>query len=128
MANLTASRVSTERVRKLRLFQPAQYLSLDYARQDVLAFSVHADRQIGFEPVAVEKSEPLKLELDSFFECVETRDNPKSPARTQVTHWRWRSRFLIKLKNTPARLRNLSNRPDKTCLRATAETGVASYL
>jgi predicted dehydrogenase len=35
VANLTASRVSTERVRKLRLFQPRQYLSLDYARQDL---------------------------------------------------------------------------------------------
>ena len=35
VANLTASRVSTERVRKLRLFQPQQYLSLDYTRQDL---------------------------------------------------------------------------------------------
>jgi predicted dehydrogenase len=40
VANLTASRVSTERVRKLRLFQPRQYLSLDYGRQDLLVFSV----------------------------------------------------------------------------------------
>ena len=40
VANFTASRVSTERVRKLRLFQPRQYVSLDYGRQDVLVFSV----------------------------------------------------------------------------------------
>ncbi|MGZ4814641.1 MAG: Gfo/Idh/MocA family protein [Terriglobales bacterium] len=40
VANLTASRVSTERVRKLRFFQPKQYISLDYGRQDVLVFSV----------------------------------------------------------------------------------------
>jgi len=77
VANLTASRVSTERVRKLRLFQPAQYISVDYARQDVLAFSVHPERQIGFEPVAVEKSEPLKLELESFFQCVAARERPE---------------------------------------------------
>ena len=42
VANLTASRVSTERVRKLRLFQPRQYLSLDYGRQDLAIFSVGA--------------------------------------------------------------------------------------
>src|SRR3954464_7416601 len=40
VANFTASRVSTERVRKLRFFQPHQYISLDYTRQDVIAFTV----------------------------------------------------------------------------------------
>ena len=40
VANFTASRVSTERVRKLRFFQPRQYISIDYGRQDVLVFSV----------------------------------------------------------------------------------------
>ena len=43
VANLTASRISTERVRKLRLFQPHQYLSLDYGRQDLAIFSVSGD-------------------------------------------------------------------------------------
>src|SRR4029077_8490062 len=40
VSNFPASRVSTERVRKLRLFQPKQYISLDYGRQDVLIFTV----------------------------------------------------------------------------------------
>jgi predicted dehydrogenase len=40
VANFTASRVSTERVRKLRFFQPGQYISIDYGRQDVMVFSV----------------------------------------------------------------------------------------
>jgi predicted dehydrogenase len=40
VANLTASRVSTERVRKLRLFQPGEYISLDYQRQDVVRLAV----------------------------------------------------------------------------------------
>ena len=40
VANLTASRISTEQIRKLRLFQPAQYLSLDYARQELLTINV----------------------------------------------------------------------------------------
>src|SRR5881397_2455216 len=43
VANFTASRVSTERVRKIRFFQPRQYVSLDYSRQDVLVFSVGAE-------------------------------------------------------------------------------------
>ena len=44
VANLTASRVSTERVRKLRLFQPQQYLSLDYGRQDLAVFQRQGER------------------------------------------------------------------------------------
>ena len=40
VANFTASRVSTERVRKLRFFQPRQYISIDYSRQDVMVFTV----------------------------------------------------------------------------------------
>ncbi len=76
IANLTASRVSTERVRKLRLFQPRQYVSLDYARQEGAVFAVAEDRQIGFRTLAVEKAEPLRLELESFFETVETRRTP----------------------------------------------------
>jgi predicted dehydrogenase len=77
VANLTASRVSTERVRKLRLFQPQQYLSLDYSRQDLAVFSVGDNRQIGFEQAAVAKSEPLKLQFDAFLDSVETRKSPK---------------------------------------------------
>ncbi|MEO7144317.1 MAG: Gfo/Idh/MocA family oxidoreductase [Bryobacteraceae bacterium] len=77
VANLTASRVSTERVRKLRLFQPHQYISLDYERRDVSAFSVSGDRQIGFERLTVEKAEPLRLEVDSFLDCVERRLPPR---------------------------------------------------
>ena len=78
VANLTASRVSTERVRKLRLFQPNQYLSLDYQKQDLVIFSVGAGRQIGFEQAQVVKSEPLKLQFDAFLDSVENRKIPKS--------------------------------------------------
>jgi predicted dehydrogenase len=78
VANLTASRISTERVRKLRLFQPHQYLSLDYARQDLAIFSVSGDRQIGFEQAPVTKGEPLKLQFDAFLDSLESRSLPKS--------------------------------------------------
>jgi len=77
VANLTASRVSTERVRKLRLFQPHQYLSVDYARQDLFSLAVTPGLGIASNPMPVEKDEPLRLELESFFECVETRQPPK---------------------------------------------------
>ncbi len=47
VANFTASRVSTERVRKLRFFQPRQYVSLDYSRQDVLVLTVEEFKPAG---------------------------------------------------------------------------------
>jgi predicted dehydrogenase len=77
VANLTASRVSTERVRKLRLFQPRQYLSLDYGRQDLAVFSVGEERKIAFEQANVVKGEPLKLQFDSFLDAVKGRNSPK---------------------------------------------------
>jgi predicted dehydrogenase len=69
IANLTASRVSVERIRKLRLFQPGEYISLDFARQDIARISVSGG-EVGFDSVEVEKQEPLRLELESFLDCV----------------------------------------------------------
>jgi predicted dehydrogenase len=77
VANLTASRVSTERVRKLRLFQPRQYITLDYGRQDLAVFSVKGDREIGFEQAQVTKGEPLKLQFEAFLDAMERRNSPK---------------------------------------------------
>ena len=82
VANLTARRISTERVRKLRLFQPSQYLSLDYARQDLAVFSVSGERQIGFEQAPITKGEPLKLQFDAFLDSLESRNLPKSSGVT----------------------------------------------
>jgi predicted dehydrogenase len=86
VANFTASRVSTERVRKLRFFQPQQYVSLDYSRQDVLVFSVGDKAEAGGAPsvnpqIKVAKppvvlEEPLRAELRSFLDSVRTRSNP----------------------------------------------------
>ena len=86
VANFTASRVSTERVRKLRFFQPRQYVSLDYGRQEVLVFTVAADGeasatptvnpQIGVSKPSVAAEEPLHAELKSFLEAVHHRSAP----------------------------------------------------
>jgi predicted dehydrogenase len=77
VANLTASRVSTERVRKLRLFQPHEYISLDYTRQDAARFMVKPPLSIGYAPLPVTKDEPLRLELESFFASVVSRSGPR---------------------------------------------------
>ena len=77
VANLTASRVSTERVRKLRLFQPQQYLSVDYGRQDLAIFSVGEGRRIGFEQAQVVKTEPLRAQFEAFLGCIKNRQTPK---------------------------------------------------
>jgi predicted dehydrogenase len=84
IANLTASRASTEKVRKLRLFQPGQYLSIDYARQDGIAIAVGKDRQISFHPLAVARGEPLALQLDAFLDAVERRSAPAVSAAEAI--------------------------------------------
>jgi predicted dehydrogenase len=74
VANLTASRVSAERVRKLRFFQPHQYVSIDYAVQEAAAVSVipKPGSRPEFESrlLAVERAEPLRLEIESFLSAV----------------------------------------------------------
>ncbi len=97
VANFTASRVSTERVRKLRFFQPRQYVSVDYSRQDVLVLtiddavpdaagldpfnpaSVAASALPGITPFrpAIEAQEPLRAELSSFLRAVRERSRPE---------------------------------------------------
>jgi predicted dehydrogenase len=81
IANLTASRVSTERVRKLRLFQPHEYISLDYSRQDAVRFRVDPPMKIGFESLPVAKDEPLRLELEEFFAAIQQRREPRTSGR-----------------------------------------------
>jgi predicted dehydrogenase len=101
VANFTASRVSTERVRKLRFFQPRQYVSLDFSRQDVLVLTVDESASVGsdfdpFNPASVagsafpgitpfkpkvEPQEPLRTELLSFLNAVRTRATPEVSLR-----------------------------------------------
>lgn len=75
VANLTASRVSTETVRKLRFFQPGQYVSLDFARQDALLISVGVPggAELSFKPLPTQREEPLAAELRAFLGAVRTR-------------------------------------------------------
>ena len=87
VANFTASRVSTERVRKMRFFQPHQYISIDYGRQDLLVFTVGGDHagapsvnpniKVSKPPIAQE--EPLRAEIRSFLDSVRKRQTPVVP-------------------------------------------------
>jgi predicted dehydrogenase len=72
IANVTASRVSSERVRKIRLFQPSDYVSIDYAGREVSVVSLVPPKdgddrpQIAGRKVEVEDVEPLKAEIEAF--------------------------------------------------------------
>ena len=88
VANFTASRVSTERVRKLRFFQLQQYISIDYSRQDVMVFTVDPSAAaakaspnpgIGIQKPPVVSEEPLHAELRSFLDAVRHRTRPQVP-------------------------------------------------
>jgi predicted dehydrogenase len=79
VANVTASRVSTERVRKMRFFQEHEYISLDFARQDALRIRVQPGSPqpgIGFEKLPATPEEPLRAELRAFLDSVRTRKPP----------------------------------------------------
>lgn len=81
VANVTASRVSTERVRKMRFFQQHEYISLDYARRDALRVSVKTpgpQPEFAYEKLPSANVEPLHAELEAFAQAVRTRREPKT--------------------------------------------------
>ncbi len=85
VANVTASRVSTERVRKVRFFQQHEYISLDYARRDALRVRVKTPAlqpgvqpEFAFEKLPAAGIEPLRAELDAFLDAVRTCKPPKT--------------------------------------------------
>jgi predicted dehydrogenase len=103
VANLTASRVSTERVRKLRLFQPGQYVTVDYARQEAAVLQVKQDGaaenpKIDFAQLPVDKREPLQQELIAFFQSVRERTPPLVGAEEAVQSLRAAEAIAVKIK------------------------------
>lgn len=79
VANITASRVSTERVRKLRFFQQHEYISVDFTRQDALRVRVAEpgpQPKFDFAALPAEREEPLRAELRAFLDSVRTRRAP----------------------------------------------------
>jgi predicted dehydrogenase len=76
IANITSSRISPERMRKIRVFQENAYLSLDYQGQSGEIYR-RVNGQITREPVAIEKEEPLRQQLASFADCALTGGEPR---------------------------------------------------
>ena len=75
IADITASRVTKDIVRKMRIFQEDSYVSLDYVTQSAAIFK-KTDDKIMKEKIPIKKKEPLKKELKSFVECVRTGKKP----------------------------------------------------
>ena len=76
VANVTSSRISPERMRKIRVFQEDAYLSLDYEKQSGEIYR-REDGKIRRDKVPIERHEPLKQQLVSFLECASTGRQPK---------------------------------------------------
>ncbi len=80
IANLTASRVSADRVRKFRVFSPNTYVSVDFARREAQVYRLAPGAgglpEIQAERTAAPDEEPLRRQLVSFLECVRTRSRP----------------------------------------------------
>lgn len=76
VANITSSRISPERMRKIRVFQEDAYLSLDYQNQTGEIYRRGA-AGIAREAVEIERDEPLKRQLASFVECAATGRAPR---------------------------------------------------
>jgi predicted dehydrogenase len=81
VANITASRVSQEKVRKLRCFEPARYVSLDYQKQEALCYRLApgdgGKPEIRRENLALVQDEPLRREIEDFLSAVVTGGRPK---------------------------------------------------
>ncbi len=76
VATLTASRVHQGKVRKLRIFEPTSYYSIDYIDQEVKIFPLDG-RQTDIKTLKIQKEEPLKKELKNFLDCIASGKSTK---------------------------------------------------
>ena len=76
VANITSSRISPERMRKIRVFQEDAYLSLDYQNQSGEIYRRESGKIVR-DKVEIEREEPLKRQLAEFIECAKTGRTPK---------------------------------------------------
>ncbi len=75
VCNLTASRVSDEIMRKIRIFQKDTYISLDYVKQEAFIYKKH-EQQILKHSLPIEREEPLRKELEHFLDCILENKKP----------------------------------------------------
>jgi predicted dehydrogenase len=107
VANITASRVSTERVRKMRFFQQHEYISLDYARRDALRIGVKKPGptpEFGFEKLNAPAIEPLHAELEAFIDSTQTRKEPRTNGAAGRAALELASRVMASIQEHAARV------------------------
>jgi predicted dehydrogenase len=107
VANITASRVSTERVRKMRFFQQREYISLDYARRDALRIGVKKpgpQPEFGFEKLNAPAIEPLHSELEAFVDAVRSRKEPRTNGAAGRAALDLASRVMASIQDHAARV------------------------
>jgi len=81
VANLTASRVSTEKIRKLRFFQPGEYVSIDYMSQSGVRIAVGSSSDLRVRPIRPGRDEPLRRQLEAFVKAVRSCQEPPVTGR-----------------------------------------------
>ena len=107
VANITASRVSTERVRKMRFFQQHEYISLDYARRDALRIGVKTpgpQPEFGFEKLKAPAVEPLHAELQAFIDAARSRKEPRTSGAAGRAALELASRVMASIQEHAARV------------------------
>lgn len=75
VANIAASKIGNKEMRKIRIFQPNAYISLDYQNQAGLLYTMEGSK-VRRSKIPLQKGEPLKLEIDSFLHCVQEKGTP----------------------------------------------------
>ncbi|HUL35216.1 MAG TPA: Gfo/Idh/MocA family oxidoreductase [Candidatus Eisenbacteria bacterium] len=118
VANVTASRVSTERVRKMRFFQEHEYISLDYSRRDALRVGVKKagpEPEFGFEKLPAPDVEPLRAELEAFAAAVRTRISPRTDGVAGRSALELANRVMQSIREHEERVQPVAKGiPDKT--------------
>jgi len=85
VANITSSRVSVDRMRKIRIFEESAYVSTDYSEQQIMVYrkkpgpipeGLSPMEWITIEALEISREEPLRIELESFLDCVRSRQRP----------------------------------------------------
>ena len=110
VANLTSSRISVERMRKIRIFDPNAYVSTDYSAQEVLVYSkkdgaitpdANPMEHIAITPLPVRKEEPLKLELEAFVASIRNGNPPQVSGEDGLSALRLAWRIIDAMREQP---------------------------
>ncbi|HOD49442.1 MAG TPA: Gfo/Idh/MocA family oxidoreductase [Candidatus Hydrogenedentes bacterium] len=110
VANLTCSRVSMDRMRKIRVFAPAMYASTDYSAEEVLIYRKMPGELapgqnpmdlITVESLSVQHEEPLRLELASFIDCVRERTRPVVNGEDALNALKLAQQIIDSMRETP---------------------------